>query len=602
MKLIYAFLSIVPVCGCNAPSPTSGWSASRLSGDTLLESSSPSGASRQALSPEPHATGTTLFVNFLGDLLTSGSDDAVHDVAQLPGATVQVPPLNAKTNAPKMTTQDVTDAIFDRLRTFYLPFDVTLTRTRPTSGSYSMIVIGGTHAVANQPSGVAGVALLDCNNTNPSNVVFDFSDDQPPQFGGVVSVAITAAHESGHSFGLEHTDNPLDLMYSVDSAVPLQSLEDLFNLSFTTGNFSGFSAGSSEPSTELCGRANPLDNSAILLAALGPRPAGGDTVAPSLDWSFPPEMVTSVPTMIPLTITASDDTAVQRVELYKNLELIGSFRAPPYTTTIAAGDKETFYLTVEVLDAAGNRTSESRFYTAETRFPTLCQRQEDCTADRTCQDGYCRLPVGGTCRTNFDCQSSFCKLLTGATVQTCTQACDATTACPAGSSCDGLYCVADNGPTGPTGKTGDPCASESDCASYRCNKTCVPECDDVTFCENGYTCMPVKGGNGCLPSEPVQMSPSGPPDPSGCTVAAGSAPRAPGLLLFGLALLSLVHRSRDGIKQFRRFIPGYVVAPPRNTSSIPSSSRLVSGAPRRNSVDPISRAVHCARRLRNRRR
>ena len=56
-----------------------------------------------------------------------------------------------------------------------------------------------------------------------------------------------------------------------------------------------------------------------------------------------------------LTATASDDVGVVRVEAYKNLELVASIAAPPYNFSVDASPGEHFYVTVEAIDAAGNR-------------------------------------------------------------------------------------------------------------------------------------------------------------------------------------------------------------------------------------------------------
>jgi hypothetical protein len=67
-----------------------------------------------------------------------------------------------------------------------------------------------------------------------------------------------------------------------------------------------------------------------------------------------------------LTATASDNVGVVRVEAYKDLELVASLSTPPYRFTVTAAPAERFYVTVEALDAAGNRTTVTRSLVAAT--------------------------------------------------------------------------------------------------------------------------------------------------------------------------------------------------------------------------------------------
>src|SRR4051794_28548143 len=133
MKLAWLGFFAGSLVGCNSAPSGSGWSAARFPGDTPWRSSEPL---RQALGGAPQAVGNVLYVNFAGEYLqNASSDDATKNASALLGSAAQIPPLNAKIDAPKRTLQQVTDAIFDRLRGYYLPYDVTLTRTRPAAGT-----------------------------------------------------------------------------------------------------------------------------------------------------------------------------------------------------------------------------------------------------------------------------------------------------------------------------------------------------------------------------------------------------------------------------------------------------------------------------------
>ena len=530
MKL--ASLGLVALCSCAPASPPY---APHFWGDTPVVENG--GAVREALGePHPDATAAVLFVNFTGSPVQGGGENAtsIPPLSSIAGNAAQIPSFNPTINAPKVSAPDAQDAVFDRLRTFYLPYNLTLTRTRPASGSYTMILVGGSHTAIGEPTGVAGVSPLDCGNGNPSNVVFDFSDDQSPDYGGVVSVAITGAHESGHSYGLQHTDDPTDIMFSVDPATLTQTLPQLFTLGFgSSGTFSSFNAdGQVLPVS--CSLPTSGVNSGLLAAALGTK-----TVPPSptLGWDFPPATSQMVPLSIPLHFTPS---AGSRVEVYKNLELIAVLKSAPYATTVTAADKEGFYLTADAIDANAARSTSTRTYVAEAKTPALCSDSSMCPSGRTCKDAFCRLPLGSACKSTLDCLTSFCKAVPGAPGLTCTQVCDASNPCSADGTCTGGLCVPTSVPDGGMSQLknqGDACADGTECVSGRCQDVCVPGCDDQTPCATG-TCQDVSGGLGCAGAMTT-------PPASGCAVAG----RAPAPFAWGLALLLFGVALRNGRRE-----------------------------------------------------
>jgi hypothetical protein len=99
-----------------------------------------------------------------------------------------------------------------------------ITIDQPSTGDYTTMHIGGSYASLGCPGGgsVAGIAPFDPSNANPNDVGFVFVRSKD-----LNTLARTIAHESAHSFGLDHTDNKLDLMYPTDSAL---------QTAFTVGN------------------------------------------------------------------------------------------------------------------------------------------------------------------------------------------------------------------------------------------------------------------------------------------------------------------------------------------------------------------------------
>jgi hypothetical protein len=463
--------------------------------------------------PAPDFSGNNvLFLNFDGVVLDYGDpDDARANISGM--GDVVVPSFKLWTGA-KVTRQQAIDSIVDRVRGYFKPFDLQIVTTRPASGNYTMVAFGGRNTIIPGLSGAAGVALLDCDGNLLNNVVYDFTEEQPPDYGGLPAIAITAAHETGHSYGLEHNINSDDVMYSV--ADPQTTIEKLFNARFATGNYSNFNGGGEVGS---CGRPDPLDNPALLTAVLGVNPTPGDTSPPSVDFPFP--MLQQVPTQFPIRVTAMDNDKVQRVEVYKNAELVAVLSSSPYQTNIEAADGESFYLTVEAIDPSANHKTVTRAFLAEAVTPPLCP-EDTCTGGRICKAGICRNPIGTECTVAQQCEY-MCKKPAGGPDMICTNTCNGARPCPTGFACgsDSL-CTPSSGP--PPKLLGEACGAAEECESMRCSDTCVPACTGGTGCADGLSCIVVTGGEGCV-------MPTAMPEDKGCAMTARPTPPPLGILL-----------------------------------------------------------------------
>ena len=102
------------------------------------------------------------------------------------------------------------DLVVQCVREVYSPFDVTVTDVRPTSGTFHMAVIAGFPSELGFGNDILGVAPLASNCSAIDNVMsFSFANAHGPTFR-INNLCWTAAQESAHAFGLDHTFKFID--------------------------------------------------------------------------------------------------------------------------------------------------------------------------------------------------------------------------------------------------------------------------------------------------------------------------------------------------------------------------------------------------------
>ncbi len=160
-----------------------------------------------------------LFLNMEGAKITKGAgSDASRDISFLCGGTV--PPF--KHGLYGSDRKKVLSELAQKVGALLAPYRLDIVQTRPAAGIYEMVVVGGTASWCGQPKGIAGLAPLDCGDKVPGEIAFVFSED----LTNLDWVAITAAHELAHSFGLLHTGEACDLMAPMLCAAAKKSFMD----------------------------------------------------------------------------------------------------------------------------------------------------------------------------------------------------------------------------------------------------------------------------------------------------------------------------------------------------------------------------------------
>jgi hypothetical protein len=199
--------------------------------------------------------GGVLYLNFEGESLSYGASFSKGRTTWLvprTSATVQIPAFNPA----HLDVSDRAEAIariVELVQSDYRAYDLAVTTVRPTSGDYTMVIVGGKPSIIGERETTAGIAPLDRQDGNPNDIVFVFSDI----LYGLREIASCISHEGGHSYGLEHLKPLDDIMYPV-----LQRGTPKFQAGYTYDD-NRFQ-----------------DEPALLLAALGPRKAAPSPAAP----------------------------------------------------------------------------------------------------------------------------------------------------------------------------------------------------------------------------------------------------------------------------------------------------------------------------------
>lgn len=140
------------------------------------------------------------------------------------------PLVDAETNFPAMANGGGQQAaLFQQLQSFYEPFNLVLSTNRPPDFlPYTMAVVGGSSQLAGH-NGACGVANVACDGLKRNHVSLTF----PESCGGSAG---TAAQETAHNWGLEHTDNTGDLMYPFNMGGVQSFVNNCMTISHATGD------------------------------------------------------------------------------------------------------------------------------------------------------------------------------------------------------------------------------------------------------------------------------------------------------------------------------------------------------------------------------
>jgi hypothetical protein len=295
----------------------------------------PDDAPREHAPGEPKAAKQgTIFVNFDGENLTSGYDDSHTNTTQLGNL---AGPFAAYGEGSKR------DAVMEAVRADWAAYNVIITSTRPQSGDYTMNMTGPTNPFG---GGVLGIAPVDCSDAQThNNITFAFHsvDDQ----FSAATTATTIGQEVAHSYGLEHVNEPGDIMNPYNSQGDPSFIDRCIDIVDSI-----YCPDQHEAS---CGTAYQQNAHQELLDLFGS--SVPDTAAPVVAITYPADGAVFEPgSDFVITVDAGDDVAVASVQLYNNGAPLESDSSAPYGWPVSMIPEGTYELHVIARDTAENET------------------------------------------------------------------------------------------------------------------------------------------------------------------------------------------------------------------------------------------------------
>lgn len=300
----------------------------------------PAEAPHERAPGQPAAGGSQqgrVFVNFDGAQLSNGWDDSTNNVTQIGELAGSFAAYGAG---------DKREATMQAVRADWAPFNVLITDSRPASGDYTMNMTGPTNPFG---GGVLGIAPLDCDDSQTHNNITYAFHSASDQFSASTQ-ATTIGQEVAHSYGLEHVDEPGDIMNPYNAGGDPSFTDVCITI------VQGVACGSQHAAE--CGNAGLQNSYAELMTLFGP--SNPDTASPTVAITYPADGDT-FPTDSDFTITveANDDQAIEQVTLFSNDNEQGSDPSSPYGWDVSNIPAGTYELYVVATDTAGNETTSA---------------------------------------------------------------------------------------------------------------------------------------------------------------------------------------------------------------------------------------------------
>jgi MYXO-CTERM domain-containing protein len=286
---------------------------------------------------EPQAGGAAgvIFVNFDGAQLTSGSDSSQNNRTQIGQLAGNFAAYGAGAKR---------DAVMQAVQTDWAAFNVLVTDSRPASGDYTMNMTGPTNPFG---GGVLGIAPLDCNDQQTHNNItyaFHSVNDQH----SASTTATTIGQEVAHSYGLEHVNEPGDIMNPFNAGGDPSFIDQCIQID---GGGNGILCTNQHAAN--CGSGSQQNSYQELMNLFGP--SAPDTALPVVSVTSPLDGDEfDAGASFDIVVDANDDTGLQELVLYNNGAAIETDGSAPWGWEVTNVPEGTYELYVEASDLAGN--------------------------------------------------------------------------------------------------------------------------------------------------------------------------------------------------------------------------------------------------------
>jgi MYXO-CTERM domain-containing protein len=284
----------------------------------------------------PAVKSGVIFVNFDAVTLTMGGESSVMNTSSIFGGDFEAYGDNDMAKA----------AVMEAVRNDWQLYDILVTDERPESGDYTMNVTSPTNPLG---GGVLGIAPLDCfDMMTHNNVTFAFHGAMDG-FPATVQ-ATTIGQEVAHSFGLEHVDDPTDIMNPVNAGGDPSFKDEC--LPTVQGGMCG---AMHEPH---CGDMVTQNSHQELLDIFGT--SAPDTVAPTVHIKSPANGAEfNEGAEFVIEAIANDDRKIGQLELFDGDESILAVSEAPYTWDVVDIPEGYYEFRVVATDPAGNEAESN---------------------------------------------------------------------------------------------------------------------------------------------------------------------------------------------------------------------------------------------------
>lgn len=276
-----------------------------------------------------------IFINFDGAQLSSGADNSktnTTQIGQLAGN------FAAYGNGAKR------EAVMQASRENFAAYNIIVTENRPASGDYVMNMTGPTNPFG---GGVLGIAPLDCNDAQTHNNITYAFHSINDNFSAAVT-ATTIGQEVAHSFGLEHVNEPGDIMNPYNAGGNASFRDECIPVA---PGQNGIVCGNQHAAQ--CGSTTQQNSHRELLALFGP--SSPDAQTPVVQITAPNDGAVFAPDSdFDIQVTATDDTGIAVLYLFNNGQQIESDASEPYGWQVVSVPEGTYAFHVEAHDLAGN--------------------------------------------------------------------------------------------------------------------------------------------------------------------------------------------------------------------------------------------------------